>query len=103
MARATRGKEGLTYYHHAEHSRRYPDLVEDLVPMIQAHSWYKFACCVPKASLAVLPQPLQSNFRLVAYSLAGRTVVGAVREWLLRRVPRWTLKTGHRWTPENRP
>jgi hypothetical protein len=79
------GKDGLTYYHHTEHSRRYPDLVRDLVPIIPGHTWYKFACCVPKASLAVLPQTLQSHFRLVAYSLAGRTVVGAVREWLLKR------------------
>jgi len=79
------GKEGLSYYHHAEHSRHYPGLTDDLVPIIQGHVWYKFSCCVPKASLAVLPPALQKNFQLVALSLAGRTVVGAVREWLLKR------------------
>src|SRR5262249_948186 len=80
-------RDGLNHYHHSEHSRR-QNLLNVLVGIIQRHVAQKVACCVPKSSLAVLPKVLRDNFRLTAYSLAGRTAVGQVREWLLyRRTP----------------
>src|SRR6266566_9592853 len=66
--------DGLDYYHHSEHSKRVA-LVSDLIGIIQLHVAHKFACCVPKSSLNALPKVMRDNFRLTAYSLAGRTVV----------------------------
>jgi hypothetical protein len=59
-------------------------LCSDLMDILKRHVYRKFGCTVVNDAFEKMDMTTQQNFRLCAYSVAGRTCEKHVRQWLLR-------------------
>ncbi len=59
-------------------------LSSDLMDILKRHVYRKFGCTVVNDALEKMDETTRMNFRLCAYSIAGRTCEKHVRQWLLR-------------------
>lgn len=90
--------DGLTYFHMTEfaHSQgafengwrdnkpRRDQLFGDLVGIIQSHAYRSFSCTVEYEQFFNLSTDNQKEFAMCAYSLAGRTCLRHISDWMKR-------------------
>lgn len=87
-------KDGIAYFHAVEwaHCRKQFEgwknrerdrqrLASDLMDILHRHAYRQFACGVLNEAFQKIEVNLRKQFRLCAYSLAGRTVARLVRDW----------------------
>ncbi len=76
-----------------KHWRKKPDrererlrraLSSDLMDILKRHIYRKFGCTVVNDAFEKMDETTQEDFRLCAYSIAGRTCEKHLRQWVLR-------------------
>jgi hypothetical protein len=93
MWKARLAADGIDHFHMVDFAHfkgqfegwteeRRQSILGDLVDIIHAHAYRKFGSIVVNKNLSLVSESLRDEFRLRAYSLAGRTCAARVRQWV---------------------